>query len=257
MLWHKAWLETRWRFLIGLGAADAARPPAPCSRYPQVAKLLPLVSSVDVGGELGRQIQESAELARDLPRLRVVAVVPAEPAPAVDAVRGAARNRRPARRRPREAERCSRCRCRSRATACSASAPRPASRSCSCWPSSPRSCCRSSRPRSGRATALGDALVHGACLFIAGSVFFSLTFLLSTVFSDVWRPPLIVLCAAVGLGLAERLAPEISRYGVLRVMSAEAFFRQAGVPWLGLIATAAASAVMLVVAGRNITRRDF
>jgi len=44
---------------------------------------------------------------------------------------------------------------------------------------------------------------HAGCLFIAGSIFFSLSFLLSTVFSDLWRPLLIALCAAFALRLFE------------------------------------------------------
>src|SRR5215813_1459488 len=64
MLWHKSWLETRSRFLIGLGvlACSAA---GVVFVYPRVVELLPLVTARDTGGELGRQIRESAELVRD------------------------------------------------------------------------------------------------------------------------------------------------------------------------------------------------
>ena len=58
-------------------------------------------------------------------------------------------------------------------------------------------------PAVGQTYSVGDALVHGVCLFIAGAVFFSLAFLLSTVFSDVWRPLLIVLCVATVLAFGE------------------------------------------------------
>jgi len=50
-------------------------------------------------------------------------------------------------------------------------------------------------PGVGQAYSLVDALVYGACMFLAGSALFSLAFLLSTVFGDLWRPPLIVLAS--------------------------------------------------------------
>ena len=65
---------------------------------------------------------------RDVPRLRLVAVVPAE-FRAVDALRGAAGHRR-LRSRNRAAARCSRCRCPCRAAAGSRCAPAPVWRSC-------------------------------------------------------------------------------------------------------------------------------
>ena len=42
-----------------------------------------------------------------------------------------------------------------------------------------------------------------------------------------------------------------------RVMSAEVYFRGGGLPWLGLLASAALSVVMLYLATRNIARQDF
>ena len=40
-------------------------------------------------------------------------------------------------------------------------------------------------------------------------------------------------------------------------MSAEVYFRGGGLPWLGLLASAAVSAAMLYGAARNIARQDF
>src|SRR4030081_1285093 len=64
MLWYKMWLETRWRFVIGLVLTICSA----CSVvlvYPEVLKLLPAVPKLDLGGEIGRKIQESAALVRD------------------------------------------------------------------------------------------------------------------------------------------------------------------------------------------------
>jgi hypothetical protein len=40
-------------------------------------------------------------------------------------------------------------------------------------------------------------------------------------------------------------------------MSAESYFRGAGLPWLGLLVSAGASAAMLYAATRNMARQDF
>src|SRR5262245_12321233 len=59
MLWYKAWLETRWRFLIGL-ALLACSAVFVVLAYPRVMSLLPLVP--EDGGELGRVLRERAAL---------------------------------------------------------------------------------------------------------------------------------------------------------------------------------------------------
>src|SRR4051812_43172372 len=64
MLWHKSWLDTRWRFLAGLALLILSVLGAVFS-YPRVVKLIPLAPAVEAGGELGRRIKEAVELARD------------------------------------------------------------------------------------------------------------------------------------------------------------------------------------------------
>jgi hypothetical protein len=112
-------------------------------------------------------------------------------------------------------------------------------------------------PTVGQTYGLKDVLVHSACMFIAGSAFFSLTFLLSSVFNDVWRPLLLVLCVAIVMALSGFVIPSVAPYSPFRVMSAEVYFRREGLPWLGLIASAALSVAMLYWATRNIARQDF
>ena len=111
-------------------------------------------------------------------------------------------------------------------------------------------------PAIGQRYSPTDAIVHGTCLLIAGSTLFSFTFLLSTVFKDVWRPPLITLCLAVLVRLLEQ-SFGLEHVSLLAVMTAEPYFHGEGVPWLGLIATASASAALLYAATRNIARQDF
>jgi hypothetical protein len=112
-------------------------------------------------------------------------------------------------------------------------------------------------PAVGETYGIGDALAHSACLFIAGAVVFSLAFLLSTVFSDVWRPALIAGCAAAVLGICEPFFPNLARYSLFGIMDGEVYFRGDGLPWPGLLASTAAAVAMLYTATRNIARQDF
>jgi len=64
MLWYKAFLDTRGRFLIGLALL-------PCTAafmvltYPRVAALLPTVSGIDTSGTLAQQIGEAIALRQE------------------------------------------------------------------------------------------------------------------------------------------------------------------------------------------------
>src|SRR5436853_1876269 len=62
MLWTKSWLETRWRFVIGLALLVCSAAGSVLT-YPQLAKLLPLVP-MNVSGAIGERIREAAELSR-------------------------------------------------------------------------------------------------------------------------------------------------------------------------------------------------
>jgi ABC-type transport system involved in multi-copper enzyme maturation permease subunit len=255
MLWYKSWLETRWRFVIGLvllmfSAAGAVL------AYPKVMQLMPLVPAVDVGGELGRRIREAAELSRSyrgyvwsqwlrqnmVQMLTLFAVLLGTGGLLSQAAGGGA--------------------------LFTLSLPVSRARLLGVRAATglaellalafvPPLLLSLLSPTVGQTYGVGDALVHGACLFMAGAVFFSLAFLLSTVFSDVWRPALIVCCAAAVLALLEPFVPELSHYSIFRVMNGEIYFRGGGLPWLGLLASAAVSVATLSVATINIARQDF
>jgi len=255
MLWYKSWLETRWRFLIGLGLLMLSA----CGTvltYPQVVKLLPLAPTADVSGEIGRRVTEAMELARSyrgyvwsqwhrqnlLQMWAVFAVLLGTGGLLSQGSGGGA--------------------------LFTLSLPATRNRLLGVRAATglaellvlafvPSLLLPMLSPIIGQTYGVGDTVVHGACLFIAGAVFFSLTFLLSTVFTGVWPPLLIVLCVAIMLAFGGLLLPDQSRFTIFRLMSAEAYFRGRGVPWLGLIASAAASAAMLYGAVINIARRDF
>lgn len=111
-------------------------------------------------------------------------------------------------------------------------------------------------PSIGQSYSLVDVLVHGVCMFVVGSVFFSLAALLSNDYADVWRPVLIVCVVAAGLGMLEYI-PAISPYGMFRVMNGETYYRHAGLPWIGLVLNAGIAATLLRTAAVNLARKDF
>jgi ABC-2 type transport system permease protein len=111
-------------------------------------------------------------------------------------------------------------------------------------------------PTIGQTYSLGDVLAHGVCMFIVGSVFFSLAALLSNEYADVWRPVLIACIVAAVLGMLEYV-PAIGRYGLFHVMNGESYYRHAGLPWIGLIVSAGITAALLRTAAVNLAHRDF
>ena len=57
-------------------------------------------------------------------------------------------------------------------------------------------------PAIGQQFSVVDALAHGLCLFFVGALFFSLASFLSTMFGDIWRPLLIAVSPGVRCGAA-------------------------------------------------------
>jgi ABC-2 type transport system permease protein len=255
MLWYKSWLETRWRFVLGLIllALSAA---STVFAYPEVIKLLPLASNVDLSGEIGRRVAESAQLARsyrgyvwsqwfvqNMPQQWVLFAVLLGTGGLLSQASGGG-------------------------ALFTLSLPVSRSRLIGVRAAValgqllvlaivPALLLPLLSPAIGQTYSVGDALVHAICMFVAGTVFFSLTFLLSTVFSDVWRPALIVLCIATALGLLEYMFRDLSRFSLYHVMSAESYFHGGGVPWLGLFASTVISAAAVYAAIGNIARQDF
>jgi ABC-2 type transport system permease protein len=258
MLWYRAWLETRWRFVIGLVLLI-------CSAvgfvlvYPAVLRRLPLASAMGVSGMngvIGEQIKEAVELAseyrgyvwwqwfrQNLPQTwTVFAALLGTGGLLAQTTGGGALFTLSM---PVSRTRLLGVRAATGLTELLVLAIVPAL------------VVPLVSPVIGQSYSVTDALVHSLCLFIAGSVFFSLAFLLSTVFADVWRPALIVIVIATVWGFAEQVSNDLSRYGIFRVMTAQAYFRTGEVPWAGLFICAAVSAAMCYAAVVNMARRDF
>jgi len=111
-------------------------------------------------------------------------------------------------------------------------------------------------PSIGQSYSVIDVMVHGAFMFIVGSVFFSLAALLSNDYADMWRPVLIACIVAAALGMLEYV-PAISPYGIFHVMNGETYYRHAGVPWIGLLISIGISAALLRTAAVTLAHRDF
>ncbi|HUE86702.1 MAG TPA: hypothetical protein VMO26_11565 [Vicinamibacterales bacterium] len=255
MLWYKSWLETRWRFAGGLVLLLLSAG-STVALYPEVVRLLPAASNLELQGEIGRRVAESAELAHsyrgyvwsqwfrhNMPQLwTLMAIVLGTGGLLSQAAGGGALftlSLPVSRRRLMSV----------RAAVVAGELLVLALIPAVIFPLL--------SPGVGESYAMGDAFVHSACMFTGGLVFFALAFLLSSAFGDIWRPLLLAVCVAFVLGLLEQLSADVARFGVFRVMSGESYFRGNGVPWLGLLASAVVSAVMLSAATRNISRQDF
>jgi hypothetical protein len=256
MLWYKSFLETRWRFLIGFALVVFSAASAVFA-YPRLMQLVPLASGIEASGALGRRIKEGAELMRDyrgyvwsqwfrqsLSNLITIFAVLLGTGGLLSQASGGG------------------------AALFTLSLPVSRNRLLAVCVATglaelfllaivPPLVLVAFSPAVGKTYGIADALAHGACLFVAGSVFYSLTFLMSTVFSDIWRPALVGCVVAAVLAISEPLIPAVSRYSVFRVMTGEDYFYTRHLPWLGLIASTVASAAMLYGAARNIARQDF
>jgi ABC-type transport system involved in multi-copper enzyme maturation permease subunit len=109
-------------------------------------------------------------------------------------------------------------------------------------------------PAIGQQFSIIDALAHGLCLFFVGALFFSLASFLSTMFGDIWRPLLVAFFIACGAVIVQVAAPDS---GLFRVISGETYFRTGALPWTGFLTTAVLASALLYSAGETLERRDF
>ncbi|PYQ29008.1 MAG: hypothetical protein DMF56_12040 [Acidobacteria bacterium] len=252
MLWYKSWLETRWRFFIGLGLLICSAMGGVFT-YPHFMKLMASVPMPNLPGRIGERIHEAVALAhtyrgfvwsqwwrQNLAQTGTLFAILLGIASLFSPSRGAL-----------------------------FTLSLPASRKRLMGTRAmtglgelfviaiiPSLLIPLLAPAIGERYNAGDALVHAACFFVVATTFFCLALLLSTVFSDPWRPLLITLGIAIVIGIADQIL-EVPFVGVFRVMSGESWFRSGRLPWLGLAGSIAASAFIYYGALVNLTRRDF
>jgi ABC-type transport system involved in multi-copper enzyme maturation permease subunit len=109
-------------------------------------------------------------------------------------------------------------------------------------------------PSVGQRLPIVDALAHGLCIFIVGVVFFSLASFLSTLFADIWRPLLIGIGVACVVAFASLVVPQLS---IFSVMSGESYFKTGSLPWAGFLTSAVIATALLYSAAETLERRDF
>jgi ABC-2 type transport system permease protein len=252
MIVYKSWLDMRWRFIIGLGLMICSAAGA-VFLYPQIVKMLPMAADFQADGVLGEEIRKAVERAstfrgyiwdqwnnQNLASLGTVFPVLLG-AGGVYAQGGAYYTLAlPVSRR------------RVLATRAVTGLLLILALMLLCFLAIPLVA-----PAVGESYSFGDALVHAVCAFFAGSVLFSFTLLLTTVFSDVWRPLLIGLVLGAAIGIAELFLHNTVPFGLYRTMNAETYFLTGNLPWLGLLACAAGSAALIYAAALNLERRNF
>jgi hypothetical protein len=254
MFWYKSWLETRWRFTIGaviltLSAVGAVL------FYPQVLKLIPLASTADASGMIGQRIREGVALSQSF-RGYVWWQVYHQNLPQMGTVLAALLGTGGLLQQS----------CGSALFTLSLPVSRVENLAIraavglgewSLLAFAPSIAIVIFAPAIGQRYGIGDAFVQGLCLFAGGAVFYSLAFLLSTSYTDLWRPLLITCAVAATLSTVEGLGLDVGRYGIYRVMTAEGYFRAGHLPWFGLAIAATLSAAMLYAATLNMARKDF
>jgi hypothetical protein len=254
MLWYKAWLDTRWRFLVGLAILVGSA----CSivfAYPRVLELLPLVPNVDAPGPLAQRLRDIAELSRSYhgyvwaqwfrqqpPQLGTLfAVLLGTGGLLSQSAHGSLFTLSlPVSRERLIAVRAAAGLGELFVLTFAASLAIPLT-----------------SPAIGQTYSVWSALVHAACWFAAAAVFFSLAVLLSTVFSDIWRPLLLACAVAFALAIADFVFRGLAPYSIYGLMTAASYFRTGSIPWVGLAASAAVSTGVLYGASVNFARKDF
>jgi hypothetical protein len=253
MLWYKSWLDTRWRFAIGFALLACGAWLAVLG-YPRLMRLVAAAPAIDTATGVGRRLQEIVERSRGFrgyvwtqwfrqPAVEVGTLV------AVLLGSGSLL---------------------SRGGGDLYTLSLPVSRSQLLYVRAavglgellvlafvPSLLIALAAPAVGEQYGVFEALVHGGCLFVSWSAFFSLALLLSTSYSDVWRPMLIAIAAAFAVALAETGYPPFAPYSILRLMNGETYFLTGQVPRLGLTAAAALSAALIATAAVNVHRRDY
>ena len=259
MLWYKSWLDTRWRFLIGL-ALLLMMACGTVFQYPRVARVLPdalplLQRQADSGTIVGRAIAKAIDaestyrgfvwwqfVQDNLTRTWTVLAILLGSGGLLAQTRGGAAMftlSLPASRRDLLWSRIGTAFVELAALAILPSVLVPIL-----------------SPAVGQHYSLIDALVHALCVIAGGTIFFSLATLLSTVFVDIWRPILLSCAVAFGMAVVEASTFSGSPYGIFGAMNAEIYFRTGALPWPGLAVSVMASAAMLYAALLNVNQLE-
>jgi len=112
-------------------------------------------------------------------------------------------------------------------------------------------------PVIGRSFHVLDALAYALCAFVGCAVIFSLAFLFSSMFANVWAPVLLALCAGAALRMLDMITGGLGGFSLLQMVHGESYFYGHGLPWLMLLISAGVSLALLYAGTRLIARQDF
>ena len=105
-------------------------------------------------------------------------------------------------------------------------------------------------PIVGEQFAVTEALVYGLSAFLGATLFLGLAVFLSTLFNDVWRPLLLTCVGAVAIGV-------LTPYDLGPAMGGISYFLSGTLAWPELSVSAAGAAGLVYAAVATIARRDF
>ncbi|MCA1632139.1 MAG: hypothetical protein LC802_00115 [Acidobacteria bacterium] len=112
-------------------------------------------------------------------------------------------------------------------------------------------------PLVGQSYPLGEALAYSLMMFIGGMFFYGLALLLSTAFGDQLKPILAAMAVSIAMGLLSLFSKRLADYSVYSVMSGQKYFNEGAPPWAGLAVCVALAAAMFYASLRVLERRDF
>ncbi len=112
-------------------------------------------------------------------------------------------------------------------------------------------------PLVGQRYSIADALAYSLMMFVGGMFFYGLAFLLSTVFGDQLKPILAGMVISILMGVLSMFSKRLAGYSVYNVMSGQRYFTEGSPPWAGLLVCLLLAALMFYVSLRVLERRDF
>ncbi|HWN38823.1 MAG TPA: hypothetical protein VNP02_10020 [Gammaproteobacteria bacterium] len=107
-------------------------------------------------------------------------------------------------------------------------------------------------PVVGEQFAATEAMAYGLSAFAGASLFLGLAVFLSTLFNDVWRPLLLTCVAALAIGM---IVPY--DHGLFQAMGGSSYFSSGTLAWPELLVAVAAASGLVYAAAARVARRDF
>lgn len=112
-------------------------------------------------------------------------------------------------------------------------------------------------PLVGQRYSLADALAYALMTFAGGMFFYGLALLLSTLFGDQLKPILVGMAVSIAMGAVALFSRRLAEYSVYNVMSGQKYYAEGVPPWAGLTVCLALAALMFYASLRVLERRDF